>query len=186
MAWKSLGWPDLAQLRSDVPQLMSRRVISLSEREQMWRHSPEQPHCSLSPSVLLPGRMLTLSSKVKQTRCGYSLSAITTPASPSFRTYTWQRYSGQRIYVRKAVGRSRACPSTCYLLPGPSSSSTTHKLPWEVSFSDCISHAFIRRAGRAQGRIKISPTLRFSWLQQPGHMTWDMTLAFQGSRYCQS
>lgn len=56
-----------------------------------------------SPLEQLPACALTLSSKVKQTRCGYSLSAITTPASPSFRTYTWHRYSGKDIPVREAA-----------------------------------------------------------------------------------
>lgn len=55
VAWKFLGWPDPARLSSDVPQLTSRRVISLSEcGREIWRRSWEQPHRRLSPPELLP------------------------------------------------------------------------------------------------------------------------------------
>lgn len=148
-AWKPLGWSDPAELGSDVPQLTSRKVISLSQSQQeIWRSSLEQPRRKPSPPELLPAGTLTLSSKVKQTRCGYSVSATTTPASPSFRTYTWQRYSGQRIRVREAAGRCRGSPSSHRLPPGPGSSSPTHELHWKVSFRDSISHYFIRKRGK--------------------------------------
>jgi len=58
----------------------SRAAGSFPCRERETRRSNPWP-----PAPLPPGA-LTLSSKVKPTRCGYSLSAITTPASPSLRT----------------------------------------------------------------------------------------------------
>lgn len=54
---------------------------------------PQAPSTPVCPS---PNCKPTFSSKVKATRDGYSLSAMTTPARPSFRTQTWHRYSKER------------------------------------------------------------------------------------------
>lgn len=47
-----------------------------------------------------------MSSNVKQTLCGYSVSAMTTAPKLSFLTYTWHRYS-----EKKKKQRSKVC---CY------------------------------------------------------------------------
>lgn len=61
------------------------------ERGLFPRHRAGRPSGRPRGDTQVPPAPLTLSSKVKHTCDGYSLSAITTPASPSPRTWTWHR-----------------------------------------------------------------------------------------------